>query len=261
MASEECSILVIGFDSYKDCWPQFDWSFSRYLHGAASKTFFVSGFENYVSNCGIQNIKAGDLSFSSRLSAGLKEIQTSYVFLLLEDFLPCHGIQASDLSSVIQMMKEKNVSFCQMDLVVSRPRPRPARLGPIKLTFGNHYRLNLEPGIWKTDALLGLLSFASYSTPADFEVKINASTSLISGQLRHNLHSFINLIEKGKVTFYGQQFLIKNQLPVPPRDVLTKKETDRSIFRNACSSHAPSFLRKAIKRHRRKNGSTFYSDN
>jgi hypothetical protein len=105
----------------------------------------------------VRSIAAGHTDWSSRLAAGLSQLQTRYVLLLLEDFFLRQPVRTATVARALNCM-------APLDAVMVRLIPRP---GPTSLITGMSdvglvqpgapYRVSTQAAIWDRATLLELL--------------------------------------------------------------------------------------------------------
>ena len=245
------SVLVLGFDAYSKCWPLFATFYDKQPFDAPC--YFVSSEIPLKGSKTIQPILTnGDLSFSTRVNAGLDKIETPYTMVLLEDFLLYKRPDDALMLSLIDEMVKVDADFVLLDDFKSRVKDRRYKESNIlKYTIdkSSKYLFSLRPSIWKTEVLREICK-NDISRPWDFE-----SSSWPGNQNRSFAESlslffvgkgefqFLNLLNKGKISYDCYKVLKKDGIELPVWPIQSSLEYRKFALRRFIAGILPSSLR------------------
>lgn len=170
----DVSILVVGFDGYVDVWNHFfellniNWPERPQTYLATSE--LTPEYEN------VKVVAAGpDSEWSNRTRNALKQIDTPYVILLLEDFFITKPVDNQRVRVALDLIEQNNIKFYQVlvQLVVQSWEKGKSYKGykQIRVVPRNKkYALNLQAAIWQKKYLEDALGEGNYNA-WQFELK------------------------------------------------------------------------------------------
>ena len=155
--SNDCALLVLSCDAYKDLWPPFFTLFHRYWSDCPFQIFLGTGKSSVApSNIHILRSSA-ERDWSQRTIDHLDALDQSYVLVMLEDFFLRRPVPTSD---ILQCLESARVlAATQLRLI---PRPGPTDRLPTESNIGScaagsPYRLSTQAAIWDRVQLKNLL--------------------------------------------------------------------------------------------------------
>lgn len=162
-----CAVLVASCDRYRDLWTPFFTLFWRYWPDCPYPVYLGANCAAY-EDPRVRTLKAGeDQSWSRGLKFFLEQIDTQYVFLLLEDFF-------FDGPFPLKQFNEKMRTLQTLDGTMLRLNPNPPpdmELREFRGIGAIHqfapYRVSAQPAIWNRAALVSLLRDGE--SPWEFE--------------------------------------------------------------------------------------------
>ncbi len=164
---ENISILVIGYDGYKDVWDNFAYFINKNWKDRPKTYLATSELEPKYNN--IEVIKAGNGSeWSKKARNALKRINTKYVILLLEDFFIIDYVDNNKLIEAINFIEKNDIKFYQLTsmalfkcLILEKKLPNKSYIHIIPKT--KKYGLNLQGAIWNRDYLMQTIGDGNYN--------------------------------------------------------------------------------------------------
>lgn len=165
--AKKLTILVIGFDGYKDVWNHDFKLMNRYWKDRP-RTILSNGYlsPNYqnieIINCG------KDAEWSKKVFEALKIIDTEYVLLLLEDFFITAPVNNNKLLNVIDLMDKDQIDYYQILVQLVKQSWTPGKYYKenkhIRIVPTNKkYPINLQAAIWRKKYLLKALGEGNYN--------------------------------------------------------------------------------------------------
>ncbi len=164
---KDISILVVGYDGYKDVWDHFftllnkNWTNRPTTYLASSE--IIPDYENVIA------IPAGkDSEWSKRALAGLSRINTPYTLLLLEDFFISEPVDNEKFDHILTLIKQYKIKFYQICVQLYKQKwAKGESFNGYKhlhiIPFGKKYPINLQAAIWETDYLRDCIGSGNYN--------------------------------------------------------------------------------------------------
>tara|TARA_B110000503_G_C7164453_1_gene421218 strand:- start:1668 stop:2447 length:780 start_codon:yes stop_codon:yes gene_type:complete len=153
---DKVSILISSCDKFKDVWPIFDFFFQKNWENCTLDKYFLSNYEINVPE-GFRSISVGeDISWSNNLQLALNEIETPYVFILLDDCFINNKIDNEHLQEIFSDFLDNDGNYLKF---IAQPKSPYKTRSPFfnELPKGALYRSTAVFAIWKVDVLQKLL--------------------------------------------------------------------------------------------------------
>lgn len=208
-----CSILVLTCDKYDYCW---DWFFAckeKYWQDCPYPTYLVTETKD-CKHC--QTIKSNSPIWTKRFRDALRQIDTDYILLMLEDYFIRQPVKQSRINQCFDYMllhydpitwnfeknyREAYTKFCPHGWVRQRDR--------------QVYLNSTQPGIWHRNRLIERLS--EDQSPWQWEL------TSISSNYDHYINVGGQIIDNGYR--YGQEFGVKQgELTDECKEFLSKEK-------------------------------------
>ena len=164
---DDLSILIIGFDGYKDVWDRDIYLMNKFWPDRP-KTYLVNS-ELVPIYDGIEIINAGPNSeWSRKVQVALDRVDTPYVLLLLEDFFITDYVDNKMLESIIQMIEDDGILFYQLLVQLINQKWEKGKTYKrdknIKIIPSNKkYGINLQAAIWDKEFLKKTIGIGNYN--------------------------------------------------------------------------------------------------
>lgn len=164
---DDVSILIIGFDGYKDVWDRDIELMNKYWPNRP-KTYLADS-ELRPDYEGVEVINAGpDSEWSKKVQVALDKIDTKYVILLLEDFFITDKVNNDVLESIMETVENDGIKFYQLLVQLFNQRwekgkpykkNRDIKIIPAEKKYG----INLQAAIWEKDFLKECVGAENYN--------------------------------------------------------------------------------------------------
>ena len=232
---DKVSVLVSSCDKFKDIWPIFDFFFQKNWGNCHLDKYFLSNYEKNVPK-GFKSISVGeDISWSNNLQLALNEIDTPYVFILMDDGFINNKIYNDDLQEIFNDFLENDGNYLKF---ISQPKSRYKTKSPFfnEIPKGSLYRSTAVFAIWKVDVLQKLLK--SDENAWEFEEFGSIRSDEFSNFFVVNNDFFKDLIHgvvKGKFLFNTYNLFRKEYpqiLPLITREVNARQGVNREALIN-----------------------------
>lgn len=144
------TIVVDSFDGYSDLWPSFFEIFKKNWPDCPYQLKLVS---NHKVHSNIDTICTGDETcWSERTYKALKQIDTEYVLLLLEDYFLGELVKNDSITEIIEYMKQNNADYFRLTNIPTSRFSNGEKF--FNLYADEEYAINLQASIWRTTFLL-----------------------------------------------------------------------------------------------------------
>lgn len=186
-------------------------------------------------------------NYSDRLRNGLKEIESEYILLSMDDYLLKSKIDDDKLNRLLDLISNQDAGYCKIHY--ARYGKVVDRKNKIKsLPLNVPYEVSLLPGIWKKECLIKVLG--ENKNPWQTEVSLtssanNAEVKCINFYDR-SFFKYVDIVRKGCYLRKAYKYLKANGYYVSDRKVLSRKQ---SFFHGLKSSFAyvlPYKVRKTL---------------
>lgn len=158
-------ILVDSFDMYSDLWPCFFSVFKKQWPDCPYDVKLVSNEKKFP---GIDTIAVGEETcWSERTLKAVKQLDSDYVMLLLEDYLFGEMIKTKEIEDVIAFIEKEGAKYLRLTNIPESRFNDDEEIFP--LYADEEYGINLQASVWKKDFLIEALQ--KYPGSAwDFEI-------------------------------------------------------------------------------------------
>lgn len=170
---DNLSILIIGYDGYKDIWDHDIYLLNKYWNDRP-QTYLADSVLTPKYK-GVKIINAGEGSeWSKKVQVALDTIETKYVLLLLEDFFITDYVKNRDLVKILNLMERDGILFYQLLVQLINPKwekgksykgNKSIKIIPAQKKYG----INLQAAIWNKDYLKETVGKGNYNA-WEFEV-------------------------------------------------------------------------------------------
>lgn len=180
MENINITVLIGSCDSYNHLWENFDILFKRYWNVDAKAVFVGENIS--IPYTGYINVLPGNKSWGERILIALEEIDTEYIFFILEDYYLTEFITSDIINNHINTLELYSADKIMLD-VIGYPEYRLTQIKEnlYKFNSDSMYLNSIQPAIWKTSYLKRVL-LPEYS-PWDFELKGNAIASALNSTI------------------------------------------------------------------------------
>jgi hypothetical protein len=174
------STIIGTCDSYSHLWNNFHILFKKYWK--LNTANYVVGETLSFPYEGYKNILPGQGDWGARMLACLDQVQTPYVFFILEDYYLTEQIDEATLQEHVALLEKYNADKIMLDVIEhGEYNLQLLEDGLYIFDLSSNYLNSIQPSIWKTDYLKMVLK--SYYNPWQFELEGNIFTSSISPKI------------------------------------------------------------------------------
>lgn len=201
---DDLSILILSFDGYKDVWEYFFAAFKKYWKNCKYPVYLANN-EIKINYKNVNIINTGkEINWCERTKRALREIESKYVLLLLEDYLIGDYVDSINIEKSIKFMKDNDAKYFRITNIPKSNCKYRKEGNTYNISKNEEYGINLQASIWETQHLLSILNSVNGS-PWEFEIfflkdAVNASDEPFNDYYvnTENIIDIHNGILKGK---------------------------------------------------------------
>ena len=218
-------------------------------------------YQKAFSNSKIVEETSGN--YCERIKKGLKQIDSEYVLLLLDDYFLTRPVNSVVFDKVVEQMIFTNTLYCKLiGLPICFKKSKSIK-GTYQLKKYTHYGVSLQPSLWKTDALLEALSFCTGTSAWEVEsgfLKYQHLNFEKCVTFNANYLKIKNAALRGQLTPGVNKLLIKSN--IEPLNIKKAAWVKFKLFmlKQHIAMHLPRFVRKFGKKLGSLFGKKYYSE-
>jgi hypothetical protein len=209
------TILIGTCDAYSPLWKNFDILFQRYWQ-LPTKNILVSETEIFDNPHYITETPGTGLQWGHRILDALNNINTEYVFFILDDYYLTETFTQEFIDEHIAILEKHNAVKIMTDIDYGEPIYYLDHIEDdlYKFNMKSDYLNSIQPAIWKTDYLKTVMK-SDYS-PWDFEIKGNEYTKtltptiLLKARPEHMYFNFVRI--GGRISEGWEDLYVKENL-------------------------------------------------
>jgi len=254
---DDVSVLIIGFDGYKDVWDHDIELLNKYWPNRP-KTYLANSIlnPNYEN---VEIINAGpDSEWSKKVQVALNRIETPYVMLLLEDFYITDYVDNQQLESVMKMIETDGIKFYQILVQLvkqswEKGKPYKGNKRIIIIPSNKKYGINLQAAIWNKEFLRQTVGTGNYNA-WEFEVNQLGTEDYNKEKIEYlidtrNLLNITHAVVQSKYLRSAKKKLktMGIEIPESERAQLSKSDNFRYVLKLFMYSATPKLLVKPFK--------------
>lgn len=159
----DVSLLIIGFDPYKDVWDVYFQLLEQYYPDRPKTFLATNGMRPQYPNV-IVIPTSNECEWSMKVNKSLERIDSEYIVLLLEDFFTTRSVNNYELQELVRLMDNNSLNYCKL-LNQSRIKGKKY-LGKDYLRVidtKDEYGISLQPAIWRKSFLKELIGEGNYN--------------------------------------------------------------------------------------------------
>lgn len=241
---DDVSIVIPTFDKYSELWHptttllyrQWPTLLTTHKH---VPIYLISNEETF-GDPRITNLTVGQENKTlASLLQGLKQIKTTYVILILDDYLMTKPVNLERLNEVINLAKRDDTGYIELDGDVDREdAPHvPGIEGVTVKALDSKYRLNTQAGLWKRDVLMSFIDPNEHNR--DFEIQGSIRSRQVKNpfyQLSKNpVFTYLNAANEGRYIKSAIDYVNAQGIPFAPVKMPIRQKCDKwDVFCGAC---------------------------
>jgi hypothetical protein len=206
----DLSVLVGSCDEYYNLLRNFDILFKKYWL-PKTKNFLVTETIPF-DNPHYEIVLAGKVTWGQRILTALEQIDTKYVFFILEDYYLSEYFTEERVINHLNLLEKHNGDKIMFEILDREYTLENIDNNLYKFNINSKYLNSVQPSIWKTDFLKKSLS--PMFSPWDFETIGNNLTKKLNPTILLNAipqRTYFNFVRRGGVLSVGWEDFIKKE--------------------------------------------------
>ena len=156
----DISILVCSCDKYEDLWnPMFE-MFIKFWEDCQLNIYLMTNNKKY-NHEKVISIKTGDdVSWSRAFRKALNNIQSEYVFIIMEDYLLKNKVNIDEFLGLVEYMRKENAVCIRTMPSLYANEQLYGKYGDYRVGLvskDDPYRISLQAGIWKKEYIMSII--------------------------------------------------------------------------------------------------------
>jgi hypothetical protein len=201
---KKITVVISSCDSYSVLWDSFAKCFKKYWE-IDCDIVFVSETKTHSS---FKSVTPGNLPWGERNRIAIQNINTEYIFWILEDYFFSRSIRKDDLHRYLEDFQKFNMDRLQIgprgsnnyiNSYADNKLDHKPKFDYLKISSSEDYSICMQPSIWRKEFILKVLD-KDY-TPWDFEIigssKNTSNKVYIDNSIKY--HLFFNAVRKKNV--------------------------------------------------------------
>ena len=254
MNKTKVSLLIIGFDPYKDVWDHYFELLEKYWQDRP-KTYLATN-EIVPDYHNVEVLPAGkNAEWSQKVIKALTQIDSEYVILLLEDFFTTSAVDNSNIEELVEYMESYHLNYCKL---LNQSKIKGHKFCGKKylriIDKNADYGISLQPAIWRKEFLIELVGTENYNAWIfEFrqvkEKKQNKNRIDCIGD-RRNILKITHAVVQSKYlrsavhVFKKQNYILNTSV----RPMLSVKENFKYRLKGFFSEYTPKFIKPFLKK-------------
>lgn len=215
MKSNRYTLLIHSCDKFSDLWDAHVKLLNKNWLDRNCRTCILTDASNPQQFDGVEVMSAGaGMEITERIRYALTQITTNYVLVTLDDYFVTTPISSARIERLIDIMEAKGYDYVRL---FDRPR---GGLTPTEekdffdLSLKGDYKVNLYPGIWRTDFMAKTLGDKVLNA-WEFEVTLTDNARAANGKCAVSLgceFPILDVVRKGKILPKAAHYLRRHNL-------------------------------------------------
>lgn len=166
---EDLSVIVLSFDGYRDVWPYFFQTFTKYWGDCKYDKYLINN-EAQIQYSDFKVINTGkEKNWCYRAKKGIEQINSKYVLLLLEDYFIGTKVNSLDIIDAMNFIKDNDVRYFRITNIPHTRRKKENNKTIYPIYENEEYGVNLQAAVWEKEYLIDILNQVEGSA-WDFEM-------------------------------------------------------------------------------------------
>ena len=254
MDLNDVSLVIIGYDPYKDVWDHYFDLLNKYWKDRPA-TYLVGNTIQPIY-AGVTVLSAGaDAEWSKKVQVALDAVKTKYIVLLLEDFFTTFPVSNKTLQHLVQIMDKGNAVYCKLQ---NQSRIKGEQYKNYSylhvLDKKSEYGVSLQPAIWNREFLKKLVGTENYNAWI-FEInqvksRVHCDPNYLCLGDRRNILKITHAVVQSEYLPAAIRIFKKQnyRIDTSKRPVMPFKEYAKYKLKRDVSEITPEFLKPMMKR-------------
>lgn len=209
MLKDKLVCFILSCDKFSDLWAGNVKLFNEHWPDRDFDTYLVTDKPAAAELPRVQIMAAGDAEWSERLSAALKNTDSEFVFITLDDYFLISPVASSRMAEMIALMDAQGFDYLRF-----YPRPKRALAGRLDGCPGMYhvdtscdYSVNLYPSLWRRSFLESCIKEPQNAW--SFEVSLSKAARAYGAKCIcscNDDYRILDVVRKGKILHKAMRY-------------------------------------------------------
>ena len=226
MLREKITMLILSCEKFSDLWEAHVRQLETYWPDREMDTYIITDEEHPVQFDRVKVVATGSgLEFSQRLDIALKQINTEYVFITLDDYFLRKPVSNEQIGGLVSMMDKEKLDYVR--LFKRAKKANGEKMNGYKgirwIMTEKRYSVNLYVGIWCREFMQKTIR--DVRDPWRYEVSLARIATELNARCAVSLNRefvILDVVRKGKILNKANRYLKKHNLYHGPRPVQSR---------------------------------------
>lgn len=246
MFKDKMTMFIFSCEKFSDLWDAHIELLEKNWQDRGMDTYIVTDAPHETNYENVSVMSCGEnKEFTERLDYALKQIDTEYVFVTLDDYFLINPVSNEKISNLLNMMEKENLDYVRL---FKRPKKANGEKMPQygnvrKIINDSPYSVNLYAGIWRKSFFEKTVT--KLRDIWHYEVSLHKTATELNAKCAvSNNKEFVilDVVRKGKILNKANRFFKKYGYYHGDRDVHTKWYELKLNIRTFGARHAPRFI-------------------
>jgi|GEM_PF-1056846 len=235
----DVALLVMSCDTFQDIWEGFSVCIKKFWPNCPFSVYLsTEKIAAPEALCFEKTLFSNAENWSGRLLDSLKQIKDPFIFFVLDDMWLTQSIDDAAMANAVRLLRQDDIGVIRLSQDSVKKKEYTANPDYLEVPFGEPYRLNTGPALWKKEYLISVLD----QSESAWEFEWLSSHREISKKYRvlsskNTLYTFFGdagVISRGKYDPTVLKFASEHgiTIDVSKRSVKTKKEMLLTHFKS-----------------------------
>lgn len=263
MFKDKMTMFIFSCEKFSDLWDAHVELLEENWKDRGMDTYIVTDAPHETEYENVSVMAAGaDKEFSERLGYALKQIDTEYVFVTLDDYFLIEPVSNEKISNLLEMMDKESLDYVRL---FKRPKradgEKMPQYGKVrKIINESPYSVNLYAGIWRKSFFEKTVQ--DVRNPWQFEISLHKIAAKYNARCAvSNNKDFVilDVVRKGKILNKANRFFKKHGYYHGDREIQSKWYEFKLAVRTFGARHAPIWVVNLARKFMMKLGNHYFS--
>lgn len=216
------ALLISSCDRFSDLWDAHIDFLNQNWPDHPRETILVTDKDTERCFENVKVIAAGDnMEMPQRIKTALKNIESEYVFLTLDDYFLIQEVDEKKIRSIVTYMSEKKIDYIRLHKIPDSKKEIAEFPGLFWVDLDVNYAVNLYPGIWKKEFLESTI--AESLSAWEFEVTLTQMArdkNARCAMCKNDVFVILDVVRKGKVLRKANRYFKKHGIDIGDRPLI-----------------------------------------
>ena len=154
----DVALLVMSCDAFQDIWEGFSVCIKKFWPNCPFSVYLsTEKIAAPESLCFEKTLFSNAENWSGRLLDSLKQIKDPFIFFVLDDMWLTQSIDDAAMANAVRLLRQDDIGVIRLSQDSVKKKEYTANPDYLEVPFGEPYRLNTGPALWKKEYLISVL--------------------------------------------------------------------------------------------------------